>query len=474
MSDRGGAAFPGLNGRIAYSSGDAYSGSIWSANADGSLPTKLTNGSGDYAPSYSANGGRIAFEREGGIAVMNADGSGLTQITFGDSSFNTETEWQESYKPPKHPSETIPFVRIQTYTETWHVFNGPSFSPDGSQIAARESGGKVIFKNICAVEEAEGQECISGYEPGSFFEFEEECFSCVGHLVTVSSSSGAISGEVSPASAKNQDYEPTYSPTGALAFTRYSEGGNSAIFVVGSPGAAPAQVTAGSGDYAPDFSPDGSRIAFVHGSREIGMVGTGGGAVTILSVPNPPGVLYSYVSSPVLSPDGSRIAFERTVYPPGGKSERGIYTMAVDGTGLTRILEGSGPSWQALPPPPPPLAAKAKAAKGRVKLGRNGKGTVGTITCGSSPCTLRVLQAKLKAGKRTCFAKAKLAKRLAPGKSAKLKVRVAGKCLAALRKAGKGSLVVKVQVTDATGKHLLTLKSTLVAPAAKKARHGKK
>jgi Tol biopolymer transport system component len=476
MSDRGGAAFPGLNGRIAYANGDAYSGAIWSANADGSSPARLTGGSGDYAPSYSANGGRIAFEREGGIAAMNADGSGLTQIAFGNSSFTPEVEWEENYKPPKHPSETIPFVKITTYTEIWHTFNSPSFSPDGSQIAARESSGKGVYKNICAVEEAEGQECISGYGSGSFFESEAECFSCVGHIVTLNSSNGALSGEVSPATTTNGDYEPTYSSTGKIAFSRWTEGGDSAIFVVDSPGAPPAQVTAGPTDYAPDFSPDGSRIAFIHGSREIGVIGAGGGPLTVLPVPNPPGVPYSYVGSPVFSPDGSRFAFERTIFPSGGKSEHGIYTMAADGTGLTRVLEGFGPDWQAVspPPPPPPTAAKAKAKKGKVKLGKTGKGTVGTITCGSSPCTLEVLSARLKAGKTTCSVRTKLAKKLAPGKSAPLGVKVAGKCLAALREAGRGRLFAKVRVTDALGNHLLTLKATLVAPAAKKGKREKR
>jgi WD40 repeat protein len=476
MSERGAAAFPGANGKIAYSYGDAYSGSIWSANADGSSPTKLTSGSNDYNPTYSANGGRIAFERESGVAVMNADGSGLMQLLFGSSSSPFEPpEWEEEYKNPENPSETIPFVKIQTYTETWHSFNGPSFSSDGTQIAVRESSGKFAFTSVCAVEEDEDPECISGYGPGSFFYYEEECIGCAAHIIMVNSATGARTGEVTPASAGNRDYEPAYSSTGKLAFSRGSEGGSS-IFVVNSPGAAPVQVTTGPEDYGPDFSPDGSRIAFSHGSHEIGLVGAGGGALTVLPVPNPPGVPYSYLESPVFSPDGSRIAFERTIYPSGGKSQRGIYTLAADGTGLTRILEGSAPSWQPVPLPPPPAAipSKARAKKGKVRLDKKGKATIGTIVCGSSPCSLKVLTAKLRAGKKACPVKTTLAKKLAAGKSTKLKVKVSGKCLASLKKAGKGRLVAKVQVTDALGKKVLTLKSTLIPAKAKKGKKAKK
>ncbi len=471
MSQPGDAAFPGANGRIAYSYGDGYTGSIWSANADGGLPTKLTNGSRDSGPSYSAGGDRIAFERENGVAVMNADGSGLTELLPG-SPFSTsfESDWEENYENPEEPSEIIPFVKISTWTGKWHTFNGPSFSPDGSQLAVGESKGEYFSRVTCEVEEAEDSKCVSGYE-GGFFHYEEGCTGCSAHIITVNSTTGVQTSEITPGSSVHEDYEPAYSATGKIAFSRQSEPSGSAIFVVNSPGAAPSQVTNGPGDYSPDFSPDGSRITFTHGSHDVGAVGVGGGPITILSVPTPPGAEYSYVESPAYSPDGSKIAFERTALPPVGGAEHGIATMGVDGSGLTQILAGArAPSWQPIPLPPVSTPAKAKGGKGKARLDKKGKATVGAIVCGSSPCALKVLSAKLKAGKKTCPVKTRLAKKLAPGKSAKVGIKVAGKCLAALKKAGRGSLVVKVRVTDASGKEVLTLKSTLVSGKAKKGR----
>lgn len=469
MSQPGDAAFPGANGRIAYSYGDGYTGSIWSANADGGSPSKLTNGSGDRGPSYSANGSRIAFERENGVAVMNADGSGLTQLLAGSYSSSFKSEWKENYKNPEKPSEIIPFVKISTWSEKWHSFNGPSFSPDGSQLAVGESKGEYISRVICEVDEAEGPNCSFGYE-GGFFHYEEGCVGCIAHIITVSSTSGAQTGEITPSSSAYEDYEPTISASGKVAFSRRAESSGSAIFVVSSPGAAPSQVTNGPDDYSPDFSPDGSRIAFTHGSHDVGAVGVGGGPITVLSVPTPPGAEYSYVESPVFSPDGSKIAFERTVYPTIGKTEHSVLTMGVDGSALTPIVAGArGPSWQPIPSPaPPPTPAKAKGRKGKAKLDKKGKATVGAITCGSSPCGLKVLSARLKAGKKTCSVKATLAKELAPRETAKVGVKIAGKCLAALKKAGRGSLTIKVRVTDALGKKVLTLKSTLVPGKGKK------
>jgi hypothetical protein len=68
----------------------------------------------------------------------------------------------------------------------------------------------------------------------------------------------------------------------------------------------------------------------------------------------------------------------------------------------------------------------------------------------------------------------RLARKLAPGKSARLGIKVYGKCLAALEEAGKGRLVTRVRVIDALGKKVLMLKSTLIPSKAERRKHGGK
>jgi Tol biopolymer transport system component len=93
-----GAAFPGGNGKIAFTSNRDGNFEIYTLNADGSSQTRLTNTPGlsaglDTSPAFSPDGSRIVFEstrpssnpadpstdRE--IYVMNADGTNQTPFT---------------------------------------------------------------------------------------------------------------------------------------------------------------------------------------------------------------------------------------------------------------------------------------------------------------------------------------------------------------------------------------------------------
>jgi Tol biopolymer transport system component len=468
MTRRGDAAYPGLNGKVVYTYGDSiYNTAIWSVNADGTGQTQLTAGPSDYSPSYSANGTRIAFNRASSLVVMNADGSGQTVLFPGSSSNSSSISYQSEYQDPHSPKK-IDFVKIETFTSSWDELMSPSFSPDGTQLAVSHNSGTRIQKHICAVATGnEDEDCIGYSGSGAYSNYESSCNSCSSNILTVSSTTGAVTGTVTAPSTTIEDYDPTYSVTGQVAFTRWQSGVGSRIFVGSIP------VTAGPSDGEPNFSPDGTRIVFRHSEKELGIVGAGGGPVTILPVPPIAGAKYSYIGSPAFSPDGTRIVFNMQGYTEGfGPIGTGLYTIGSTGAGLTPLFLGQAysPDWQAVPPPPPlppPVPPKGVSPKGKVRLDKHNKAVVGTIVCGSSPCTLKVLSAKLKAGKKKYGVGAKLPKTLKPTKKGKLTITVAGKALAALKKAKKGDFVGKVSVTDATGKKVLTLKSKVLPPKAK-------
>lgn len=87
-----GATFPGSNGRIAYvkewyvrdQPGPDLRSDIFTVRPDGTGNKRLTFSRDSRTPMWSPSGGRVAFERPGGVWVMKADGSGKQRLTEGE------------------------------------------------------------------------------------------------------------------------------------------------------------------------------------------------------------------------------------------------------------------------------------------------------------------------------------------------------------------------------------------------------
>ena len=160
------------------------------------------------------------------------------------------------------------------------------------------------------------------------------------------------------------------------------------------------------GGAGPDWSPDGTRIAFTSNlggnNTEIFVMNVNGSGLTNLS--NNPTSDYS----PAWSPDGTKIAFGRGV---GLNAE--IYVMNADGSGQTNVSNNPAndhsPDWQRLAPPPPPpppppparcrvprvLGLRLAAAKTRI---RRANCSVGRVRRGRSRRVGRVLRQSPRAG----------------------------------------------------------------------------
>ena len=147
-----GAAFPGTNGKIAFTSTRDGNREIYVMNADGTGQTRLTSSTAiDEAPAFSPDGSRIAFTSGGGVYVMNASESTKTtnvnKVQIGSGSHPTFSP-DGSRVAFDGGGEILITNADGSGAPTFLTSNvvaddrDPAWSPDGSKIAFNNSGGR--------------------------------------------------------------------------------------------------------------------------------------------------------------------------------------------------------------------------------------------------------------------------------------------------------------------------------------------
>jgi TolB protein len=291
------ATFPGERGPIAFqrivNPRNEESSQIFSVARPGAKPRRLTSGGNVFAPDYSPDGRRIAFERRGmgpdTIFTMGADGSAPVRVAA---------------------CAAVPCLGS----------SAPAWSPDGNRLVFERAFGPIVKDNAAGLD-----------------------------LVTANADGTAEQLLLHLRSREAQGQEPhdaQWSPDGTrIAVTILNISAKprngSAIYVLDADGSnlrriTPMRLNAGN----PDWSPDGKRIVFnssyeAQAAVEIYTVRPDGSRLRRLRREGK----RSYSFDPVWSPDGGRIAHVHGTFD----SAPHIWAMKPSGKGLRQLTHGPKP-----------------------------------------------------------------------------------------------------------------------------------
>jgi hypothetical protein len=256
-------------GKILFTAADG----VYTVNPDGSELAQVhgpcPRGNGCWSPAWSPDGSQFAFLDDNQLKVMAADGTG---------------------------ERTLYTTILEPYGES---LGGQAWSPDGQSITFRSSGGVLV--------------------------------------VTLDGTATWVASGAGP---------PAWSPDGSkIAF--YRAGLHAYELLLVDPiGGVPILIASASRMTAPVWSPDSRMLTFAGGLE----LGGGGGGLYVVDADGTDlrQVAGGGTAAPEWAPDGTRIAFTKTVGYYDGYPYRDIHVVGVDGTGeerLTHALITAGPSW---------------------------------------------------------------------------------------------------------------------------------
>lgn len=329
------AAFPGANGKIAFTSDRDGNNEIYIMDADGSNQTRLTNNpAADNYPRFSPDGRKISFnsDRVGAVAkifTMDLDGSNVTQIT-NNATADANASWA-----PTNRQLSFDSTRDDQYLDIYkmntdgsNVVRLTNHQPYDVESAWSPNGQKIVYRR-------------------------EDVFGGAFDLWMMNSDG---SGPAQFTSRNIFDFgPPSWAPDGSYVAYDGLAAGNMEIYKIKADGTGDTRLTnTAAREVEPSWSPDGTKIAFTtnrDGNYEIYTMNTDGSNPTRLTnnAAVDSGMDWQPVIGTTVSDGGGRITSTvPTINPILDYTVNGNQTLDLDGQlcGVTvtsgGILKGTG------------------------------------------------------------------------------------------------------------------------------------
>ena len=332
-------ALGGGAGKIAFiSERDGYS-EIYVMDPDGSDQIALTNGiTPKHDPSWSPDGTKIAFgvsnENSTSLYIINADGSNPTKlIDAKDLSMNRQAnpDWQLGIGSPvwSPDGRKIAFSTSHTIGGTLSIFDMYVIDVDGSNLVTPADrpafdGGPAWSPDSQKIAFGSG---VEWDKVGVIFN------SCggIGGICVMNADGTNLISIANGTGYGGIDGAPNWSPDGTKIAFSSGRNGDREIFVMNSDGSNTINLTnyGAAWDDGPIWSPDGEKIAFNSyrdGNFEIYVMNADGTEPINLTKHE------ADDGAPAWSPDGTKIVFES--YRDGNGE---IYIVNADGSNLVRL-----------------------------------------------------------------------------------------------------------------------------------------